>query len=127
MWKTFGGTLSSQSNTWGDTAASDASFPFFQAAILSGTVPLSAWQSGTGQDTQSTFVPRLTRPSNVPSLSPTLPDFWLVVAVRERARLPLSRLPAVPPIQVPLYLVSLGFTGNVSTHPRYDCSRRAHR
>ena len=113
MWKTFGGTLSSQSNTWGDTAASNASFPFFQAAILSGTVPLSAWQSGTGQDTQSTFVPQAQAPQQCTLPEPDAPDFWLVVGPRTGAAAVVPTAGG-PPIQVPLYLVSLGFTGNVS-------------
>ncbi len=117
MWQTFGGTLSSQSNTWGDTAATNVSFPFFQAAILSGTVPLSTWQSappqGAGQDTQSTFVPQATVPQQCALPAPDLPDFWLVVGPRTGAA---SVVPTAggPPIQIPIYLVSLGFAGNVS-------------
>ncbi len=113
MWKTFGGTLSSQSNTWGDTAATKASFPFFQAAILNGTVPFSAWQSGTGQDTQSTFVPQAQAPQQCTLPQPDAPDFWLVAGPRTGAAA-VAPTAGGPPIQVPLYLVSLGFTGNVS-------------
>ena len=66
MWQTFASTFSSQSNTWGDTVATNSNFPFFQAAILNGTVPLSTWQSpppqGVGQDTNSQFLPKAPSP-----------------------------------------------------------------
>jgi len=117
MWQTFGGTLSSQSNTWGDTAAASAAFPFFQAGILGNTpVPLSVWQSaspqGVGQDTQSTFVPQAPVPQQCSLPEPDAADFWLVVG-------PHTGAAAVVPtaggsIPVPIYLVSLGFSGSVS-------------
>jgi hypothetical protein len=112
-WQTFGGTLSSQSNTWGDSAASNTSFPFFQADALGGTVSLSQWQSGTGQDSSSQFVTDAPIPQQCALPNPDIADFWLVLGPRggHAAIVPQAGGPAV---EVPLYLVSLGFTGSVS-------------
>ncbi len=112
-WQTFGGTLSSQSNTWGDTAATNASFPFFQADVLGGAVTLSQWQSGTGQDSSSQFVTDAPVPAQCALPKPDAADFWLVLGPRggHAAIVPQAGGPAV---QVPVYLVSLGFTGSVS-------------
>jgi hypothetical protein len=113
MWQTFGGTLSSQSNTWGDTAATNASFPFFQADVLDGTASLSEWQSGTGQDSSSQFVSNASVPQQCALPKPDAADFWLVLGPHggHAAIVPQAGGPA---IQVPVYLVSLGFTGSVS-------------
>jgi len=117
MWQTFGSTFSSQSNTWGDTAATNSSYPFFQAAVLNGTVPFATWQSpppqGVGQDTNSQFVPGAAAPSQCALPKPDIPDFWLILGPRGGAAaiVPQAGGPAVP---VPLSLFSLGFTGNVS-------------
>ena len=113
MWQTFGGTFSSQSNTWGDTAATNSSFPFFNAAILDGTVSLSAWQSGIGQDTNSQFVPEASAPSQCELPKPDAPDFWLVLGPRGGAAAIVPQAGG-PAIQVPINLVSVGFTGSVS-------------
>jgi len=117
MWQTFGGTFSSQSNTWGDTAATDSSYPFFQAAILSGTVPLSTWQSpppqGVGQDTNSQFMPAASIPQQCALPKPDSADFWLVLGPRGGAAAIVAAAGG-PAIEVPVSLVSLGFTGNVS-------------
>src|SRR5262249_12998978 len=82
MWRTFGSTFSSQSNVWGDTAANNSDYPFFDASILNGTVPLATWQSpapqGVGQDTNSQFVPRASAPQQCALPKPDLADFWLV-------------------------------------------------
>jgi hypothetical protein len=116
-WQTFGGTLSSQSNTWGDSAATDSTYPFFQAAILNATVPLSTWQSpppqGVGQDTNSQFVPQAPAPQQCAVPKPDIADFWLVLGPRGGAAaiVPEAGGPAIP---VPFSLFSLGFTGNVS-------------
>jgi hypothetical protein len=117
MWQTFGSTFSSQSNTWGDTAATDSAYPFFEAAILGGAVPLSTWQSpppqGVGQDTNSQFVPAPTAPQQCALPKPDIADFWLVLGPRGGAAgiVPQAGGSA---IQVPLSLSSLGFTGNIS-------------
>jgi hypothetical protein len=113
MWQTFGGTLSSNSNTWGDVAAANADFPFFQAAILSATVPLSGWQSGTGQDKSSQFETQASAPSQCQLPAPDIADFWLVMGPRAGAAAIVPQAGG-PAIQVPVNLVSLGFTGNVS-------------
>jgi hypothetical protein len=116
-WQTFGSTLSSQSNTWGDTAATDSSYPFFQAAILKSTVPLSTWQSpppqGVGQDASSQFVPAATPPKQCAIPQPDIPDFWLVLGPRGGAAAIVAQAGG-PAIEVPVFLFSLGFTGNVS-------------
>jgi hypothetical protein len=116
-WQTFGSTFSSQSNTWGDASATNSSYPFFQAAILNGTVPLSTWQSpppqGVGQDTNSQFVPRASAPSQCALPKPDNPDFWLVLGPRG-GKAAIVPQPGGPAVQVPLSLFSLGFTGNVS-------------
>ena len=117
MWQAFGSTFSSQSNVWGDTAAADSSFPFFDAGILNGTVPLSAWQSpppqGVGQDTSSQFVPGASVPQQCALPKPDIPDFWLILGPRggKAAIVPQAGGPA---IQISLSLFSLGFTGSVS-------------
>ncbi len=117
MWQTFGGTLSSESNTWGDTAASNASFPFFEAAVLNGTVPLSTWQAspptGAGQDTSSTFSANATPPSQCALPTPDSPDFWLVVGTRDGAAAIIPQAGAAD-AQVPIVLTSIGFTGAIS-------------
>jgi hypothetical protein len=117
MWQTFGGTFSSESNTWGDTAATNASYPFFQASILGGAVPLSTWQSpppdGVGQDTSSTFVPHASAPSQCALPKPDIPNFWLILGLREGAAAIVPHAGGSA-IQVPLNLVSLDFTGTVS-------------
>jgi hypothetical protein len=112
-WQTFGSTLTSQSNTWGDTAAANSSFPFFQAAVLDGTVSLSAWQSGTGQDSSSQFAPGAPVPSQCALPKPDIADFWLVLGPRGGAAAIIPQAGG-PAIDVPVYLVSLGFTGSVS-------------
>ncbi len=117
MWQTFGSTFSSSSNIWGDTAASSSSFGFFEAGILNGTVPLSTWQesppNGVGQDTNSQFVPEATVPQQCDVPKPDIADFWLVLGPRAGAAaiVPQAGGPALP---VSVYLVSLGFTGDVS-------------
>jgi len=112
-WQTFGSTLTSQSNTWGDTAAANSSFPFFQSAVLDGTVSLSAWQSGTGQDSSSQFVPGAPVPQQCVLPKPDLADFWLVLGPRGGAAAIIPQAGG-PAIDVPVYLVSLGFTGSVT-------------
>ena len=116
-WQTFSSTFSSQSNTWGDTAAADSSFPFFQAAVLNGTVPLSTWQSpppeGVGQDANSQFVPKAPAPQKCAVPKPDIADFWLVLGPRGGAAA-IVREAGAPAIKVPLSLFSLGFTGNIS-------------
>lgn len=118
MWQTFGSTFSSSSNTWGDTAASSSSYGFFNAAILGdANVPLSTWQSapptGIGQDTNSEFVPEATPPTQCSLPTPDIADFWLVLGPRGGAAaiVPTAGGPSIP---VPIDLVSLGVTGNVS-------------
>jgi hypothetical protein len=117
MWQTFGSTFSSQSNTWGDTAAADESFPFFDASILGGTVPLSKWQSappdGVGQDSSSKFVPKASAPAQCAPPKPDIPDFWLVLGPRQGAAVIVPQAGGAA-AQVSLNLVSLGFTGTVS-------------
>ena len=118
MWQTFDSAFTSQSNTWGDTAATDSTFPFFQVAVLNGTVPLSTWQSappqGIGQDTNSKFVPQASPPSQCSSIpKPDVADFWLVMGPRGGAAAEVPQAGG-PAIDVPLALFSLGFTGNVS-------------
>ena len=117
MWQTFSNTFSSQSNTWGDTVATNSSYPFLEAAILGGTVPLSTWQSpppqGVGQDANSQFVPAASAPQQCALPKVDIPDFWLVLGPRAGAAaiVPEAGGPALP---VSVDLVSLGFTGNVS-------------
>lgn len=118
MWQTFGGTFSSSSNTWGDTAASNSSFDFFNAAVISDTsVPLSTWQSappkGIGQDTNSQFVSDAAAPAQCTLPNPDIADFWLVLGPRGGAAA-IAQTAGGPAIQIPLDLVSLGFTGSVS-------------
>ena len=117
MWQTFSSTFSSQSNTWGDTAATDASYPFFDASVLGGTVPLATWQSaapqGVGQDTSSQFVPKAPVPAQCALPQPDISDFWLVLGTRTGAAAIVPQAGG-PAIQVPVSLVSLGFTGTVS-------------
>ena len=117
MWQTFSSTFSSNSNTWGDSAATNSSYPFFDAAILSGTVPLSTWQSpppaGVGQDTNSTFVPAAPAPQQCALPKVDIPDFWLLLGPRGGAAAIVPEAGG-PAIQVSLNLVSLGFTGNIS-------------
>ncbi len=117
MWQTFGSTFSSQSNTWGDTAATSSSYPFFTAGILGGTVPLSTWQSpppqGVGQDTNSQFVPGGSAPQQCALPQPDIADFWLLLGPRGGAAAVVPEAGG-PAIQVPINLVSVGFTGNVS-------------
>jgi len=117
MWQTFGGTFSSSSNTWGDTVATNTSYDFFSAAVLGNPVPLSTWQSappaGVGQDTNSQFVPGGTAPAQCALPAPDIADFWLVLGPRGGAAaiVPTAGGAVIP---VPIDLVSLGFTGNVS-------------
>ena len=118
MWQTFESTFTSQSNTWGDTAATNSAYPFFQVAALNGTVPLSTWQSpppqGVGQDSSSTFVPNASAPSQCTSIpSPDIADFWLVLGPRGGAAAIVPQAGG-PAINVPIALFSLGFTGNIS-------------
>ncbi len=117
MWQTFASTFSSQSNTWGDTVATNSNFPFFQAAILNGTVPLSTWQSpppqGVGQDTNSQFLPKAPSPQQCAVPKPDIADFWLLLGPRGGAAAIVPQAGG-PAIKVPLSLFSLGFTGNVS-------------
>ena len=116
-WQTFGSSFSSQSNTWGDSAANNSSYPFFRAAILKGVVPLATWQAsppeGIGQDTESQFVPKATAPSECTLPKPDTPDFWLVLGPRG-GRAVIAPQAGGPAIQAPVSLVSLGFTGAVS-------------
>ncbi len=118
MWQTFGSSFSSQSNTWGDTAATDTSYPFFDAAVLGATVPLSTWQSappdGVSQDSGSTFTPKASSPSPSQCSLPTpdAPDFWLVLGPRQGAAAIVAQ--AGGSAQVPLNLVSVGYSGTVS-------------
>ena len=117
QWQTFGSTFSSSSNIWGDTAASNASYAFFNAAILNATVPLSTWQQsppqGIGQDTNSQFVPEATAPQQCALPKPDVADFWLVLGPHEggAAIVPQGGGPA---IQVSVNLVSLDFAGSIS-------------
>jgi hypothetical protein len=117
MWQTFGNAFTSQSNTWGDTVATDSSFPFFEASVLNGTVPLATWQSpppqGVGQDTSSQFVPGASPPPQCALPKPDIPDFWLILGPRGGAAAIVPQAGG-PAVQVPLSLFSLGFTGNVS-------------
>jgi len=117
MWQTFASKFSSQSNIWGDTAAVSPSYPFFAAAVLNGTVPLSTWQSpppqGIGQDTSSQFVPASSAPQECALPKVDIPDFWLVLGPRAGAAA-IVREAGGPALQISLYLVSLGFTGEVS-------------
>jgi hypothetical protein len=117
MWQAFGNTFSSQSNIWGDTAASNASYPFFQASVLNGTVPLATWQSpppqGVGQDANSQFVPGALAPQQCALPKADMPDFWLVLGPRGGAAAIVPQAGG-PAINIPLSLFSLGFTGNVS-------------
>ena len=116
MWQTFGSSFSSQSNTWGDTAATDTSYPFFDAAVLGATVPLSTWQSappdGVGQDSGSTFTPKASAPSQCSLPTPDAPDFWLVLGPRQGAAAIVAQ--AGESTQVSLNLVSVGYSGTVS-------------
>jgi Protein of unknown function (DUF1565) len=117
MWQTFGDTLSSNTNTWGDTAATSSSYPFFDAAILGSTVPLATWQSpspqGVGQDTASQFEPGASAPQQCALPQPDIPDFWLVLGPRGGAAVVVPQ-PGGPVMRVPINLFSLGFTGTVS-------------
>jgi hypothetical protein len=118
MWQTFDSTFSSQSNSWGSSAAANASYPFFQAAILGKhPVPLATWQSppptGVGQDTNSSFVPGASAPAQCALPNPDIPDFWVVLGLPHGATTIVPQAGG-PAIQVQMSLFSLAYTGNIS-------------
>jgi hypothetical protein len=76
-WTTFQTTLTSNSNTWWNTA--DLTTAWVVPTPNDGTsADLATWQSDTGQDTSSTFKAPSGNPGSACNLTPTK-DFWLTV------------------------------------------------